>query len=180
MARRGRNEPCECGSGTKAKRCCGVTRGPGPAELAKAFLADERRRAVGRLLRVSRDDFDELFHEVVHLPVRDVSLQICLPRLLSPELEALRAAIDDDDDDAVDALVGPAVAQLDDPQRRAELAKAVMALAESGRVDNQVAAVAVIDLTTASSALLRSSVLEALAVSVGAARTPAGLLVASR
>ena len=157
-----------------------MTRGPGPAELAKAFLADERRRAVGRLLRVSRDDFDELFHEVVHLPVRDVSLQICLPRLLSPELEALRAAIDDDDDDAVDALVGPAVAELDDPQRRAELAKAVMALAESGRVDSQVAAVAVIDLTTASSALLRSSVLEALAVSVGAARTPAGLLVASR
>jgi len=40
--------------------------------------------------------------------------------------------------------------------------------------------VAVIDLTTASSALLRSSVLEALAVSVGAARTPAGLVVASR
>ncbi len=37
-----------------------------------------------------------------------------------------------------------------------------------------------IDLGRDSSALLRASLLEALAVSVGAARTPGGLLVVSR
>jgi len=180
MAGCGRNERCECGSGTKAKHCCGVRRGPAPTELAKAFLAEQRRRAALRLLRVTRDDFDRLFDEVIDLPRHDVALQLRLPRLLSPELEELRVAIDDDDEDGVDELVGPALAQLDDPRARAELARAALALAEAGRIDPQVAAVAVIDLTTASSALLRSSVVQALAVSVGAARTPAGLLVVSR
>ena len=180
MAHRGRNGLCGCGSGKKAKRCCGVSRGPGPVELAKAFLAEQGRDAARHLLGITRNEFDELFAEVVDLPVRDVSVQLRLPRLLSPELEGLRTAIDDDDDEAADALVGPAVAQVGDPQRRAELARAVLALAKAGEVDPQVAAVAVIDLTTASSALLRSSLLEALAVSVGAARTPAGLLVVSR
>jgi hypothetical protein len=55
-----------------------------------------------------------------------------------------------------------------------------LGLAQAGRIEAQVAAVAMIDLTTTSSALLRSSLVEALAVSVGAARTPAGLLVVSR
>ncbi|MFN2502974.1 MAG: YecA family protein [Acidimicrobiales bacterium] len=180
MAQCGRNGLCECGSGAKAKRCCGLRRGPAPTELAKAFLAEQRRIAAVRLLGVKRDDFDELFDEVTDLPTRDVSMQLRLPRVLSPELEALRAAIEDDDEEGVDALVGPALAQLDDPLHRAALARSVLALAEAGRVGQRVAAVAVIDLTTESSALLRCSVLEALAVSVGAARTPAGLVVVSR
>lgn len=180
MARgRGRNDRCECGSGEKVKRCCGVRRGPAPEELAKAFLAERGRRAAVRLLGITRDDFEGLFGEMVGLPVRDVSVQLCLPRLLSPELEALRGAIGNDDE-AVEVLVGPALAQLDTAQRRAELARAVLALADADRVGAQVAAVAMVDLTTGSSGLLRSSLLEALAVSVGAARTPAGLLVVSR
>lgn len=180
MAHRGRNASCECGSGKKAKRCCGVRRGPGPAELAKAFLAEERRRAAMRLLGVTRDDFDGLFEEMVDVPVRDVSLQLRLPRLLSPELEALRTAIGDGEDEVVDVLVDRALAEVDSVQRRAELAIAVLALADVGRVDSRVAAVAMIDLTAASSSLMRSSLVEALAVSVGAARTPAGLVVVSR
>ena len=180
MARCGRNGRCECGSGAKAKRCCGVRRGPAPPELAKAFLAEQRRIATVRLLGVGREDFDELFDEMVDLPLRDVSMQLRLPPVLSPELEALRAAIDDDDEEGVEELVGPAQARLDGPLHRAALARAVLALAEAGRVEQRVAAVAVIDLTTEPSALLRSSLVEALAVSVGAARTPAGLIVVSR
>ncbi len=179
MAQEGRNALCGCGSGRKVKRCCGLKRGPGPRELATAYLAEQRRAAARRLLRVSRDDFDMLFEEVVDLPIHDVSVQLRLPRLMTPELEGLAAAIDDDDEEAVDALMDPALAQVDDPERRSALAKAVLALADAGRVDAQVAAVAVIDLSCESSALLRSSLVEALAVSVGAARTPAGLLVAS-
>jgi hypothetical protein len=185
MAQNRRNTPCDCGSGKKTKHCCGLRRGPGPADLAKAFLAEQRRKAASRLLRVSRDDLDELFDQMVDLPAQDVSMQVRLPRLLSPELEALRAAIDDGDgdgdgDEGVEPLITSVLAELDDPQRRAELAAAVLSLADAGRVHPHVAAVAMIDLNCSQSALLRSSLLEALAVSVGAARTPGGLLVVSR
>lgn len=84
MGQCGRNQLCECRSGAKAKRCCGLRRGPAPTELAKAFLAEQRRIAAVRLLGVKRDDFDELFDEVIDLPTRDVSMQLPLPGLLSP------------------------------------------------------------------------------------------------
>jgi hypothetical protein len=176
----GRNGLCPCGSGTKAKRCCGTHRGPGPAELAKAFLAEERRRAVSVLLGVDREEFDELFKEVIDLPALDMSLQVDLPRLLTPELERLRVAIDEDDDEAFEAVVDRAVEQLDTPERRAALAQAVLRAREAEWIDARLAAVAVIDLATRRSALFQSSVVRGLAVSVGAAKTPSGLLVASR
>lgn len=180
MAGHGRNDVCGCGSGKKAKRCCGVTRGPGPDELAKVFLAEQARSAAVELLGITRVEFDELFEEMLDLPRRDVSLHLHLPRLLSPELEQLRDAIGGDDDGAVDRLLPPAMAQVDSPRRRADLAHAVQAFGENGRSQPQVVAVALIDLTTDESALVQSSLLEALAVSAGAARTPAGLLVAAR
>jgi len=176
----GRNGSCPCGSGRKAKRCCGTRRGPGSAELAKAFLAEERRKAVSVLLGVDREKFDELFEEVVDLPTLDVSLQVDLPRLLSPQLERLRVAIEVDHDEAFEAAVDPALEQLDTPERRAALARAVLSLREAGRIDARLAAVAIIDLWTRRSALFQSSVVQGLAVSVGAARTPSGLLVVSR
>jgi hypothetical protein len=148
--------------------------------LAKAFLAEERQKAVSVLVGVDREEFDELFEEVVDLPTLDVSLQADLPRLLSPELERLRAAIDEDDDDAFEAAVDPALAQLDTPERRAALTRALLSLRDAGRIDARVAAVAVIDLGTRRSALFQSSVVQGLAVSVGRARTPSGLLVVSR
>jgi len=148
--------------------------------LAKAFLAEERRKAVSVLLGVDREKFDELFEEVVDLPTLDVSLQVDLPRLLSPQLERLRVAIEVDHDEAFEAAVDPALEQLDTPERRAALARAVLSLREAGRIDARLAAVAIIDLWTRRSALFQSSVVQGLAVSVGAARTPSGLLVVSR
>ena len=180
MADCGRNGPCRCGSGKKAKRCCGLWRGPSSTELAKAFVAEEGRRAALRLAGLARDDLEELFEQMAELPARDVRMQLPLPRVLGPELEALRMAIDADDDDGVDELLDAAVAEVDDPCGRAELARAALALAEAGRVDRRVAAAAVVDLGVASSALVRASLLQALAVSVGATRTPSGLLVVSR
>lgn len=180
MKASGRNGSCPCGSGRKAKRCCGIRRGPSLAELAKAFLAEERRKAGSVLCGVDREEFDELFEKVVDLPTLHVSLQADLPRLLSPELEWLRVAIDEDDDEAFEAAMAPALGQLDTPERRAALARAVLSLRDTGRIDARVAAVAVIDLGTRRSALFQSSVVQGLAVSVGAARTPSGLLVVSR
>ena len=52
-------------------------------------------------------------------------------------------------------------------------------LAEAGRVDADVAAVAVIDLSTPDSALFTSSVAEAVGVMAGGTRTPAGLVLAA-
>lgn len=144
--------------------------------MAKAFLAEQRRLAALRLVGVTRADFDGLFHEMVHLPEVDLALQVELPALVTPEVLRARDALDDPDgfDDAVDVLA----ASLDSPTRRAGLARTVLDFVAVGRIDPEVAAVAVIDLTTANSALFTSSVAEAVGVAGGAARTPAGLLLA--
>lgn len=180
MATPGRNERCPCGSGRKLKRCCGEERGPSAVELAKAHMAIENRKAVLALLKVSRAEFDELFREMLDLPARHISMQAPLPRLLSPELEALRSAIDHDDGEELDAALPAAVAQLDGPVRRVQLAQAVASLRDAGRVDTRVAAVAVVDLSAERSWLLEASLAQALAVSVGAARTPSGLVLVGR
>jgi hypothetical protein len=176
----GRNGTCPCGSGAKVKRCCGTRRGPGPAELARAFLVEERRRAASALLALDRDELHDLFDEIVDLPTLDMSLQVDLPRFLTPELERLRTAIAHDDDEMFETAVDPAVDQLNTPERRAALAWAVLDLRDARRMDSHLAAVAVIDLGARDSSLFQSSVVEALAVSAGAARTPSGLLIVSR
>ena len=104
-----------------------------------------------------------------------------LPKLLPPELEALRYAIDDDDPDAVDEHLGPTLQRVDNPQQRAGLAHAVLALADGGIINAAVADAAILDLDShRTSELMGASLLQALSVSVGASRTPAGLLVVSR
>jgi hypothetical protein len=176
----GRNQPCRCGSGKKSKRCCGVPHGPSDAELAKAFLATQGRHAAPRLLRLPTDELHELFDELFELPARHLSLQVPLPRLSSPELEALRWAVDDDDPDAAHDQIGPVLARIDSPEQRARLAHTVLDLAAAGLIDDNLADAAIIDLDSGSSALMRASLLHAVAVSVGASRTPSGLLVVSR
>jgi hypothetical protein len=84
----GRNQPCPCGSGVKTKRCCGLRRGPSERDLAKAFLV-EQRRATSPALQPAINDVDdliELYKEVAELPGLDLSCQLRLPRLLTPEL----------------------------------------------------------------------------------------------
>lgn len=181
MSTIGRNQPCRCGSQKKTKHCCGVPHGPSETELAKAFLADRARDAARQLIRLSEDELHDLFDEMLDLPEKHLSLQLPLPRLLAPELEALRSSIDDNDADAADEQLAPALKQVDTPQQRARLARTVIALADDGAIDAAVADAAILDLDShGTSALMRTSLLHALAVSVGASRTPAGLLVVSR
>lgn len=181
MSAIGRNQPCRCGSKKKTKHCCGVPHGPSEAELAKAFLATQARQAAFRLIRLSEDDLHELFDEMLDLPERHLSLQLPLPKLISPELEALRYAIDDDDLDALDEHLEPVLKQVDNPRQRASLARAVLALVDNNAIDTAVADAAIVDLDSHdASSLLRTSLLHGLSVSVGASRTPSGLLVVSR
>ena len=178
MAGVGRNQPCGCGSGRKAKRCCGVRRGPSEAELAKAFVAEQRRAAVPVLRRAISDvdDLTELYEAVAQLPKLDLACQLRLPRLLWPELERLRMAVIDDDPGGIELALPAALARVDSPLVRAELARAVLALREAGRVEEAVAAAALVDLDCAE-ALVREALLAALAVDGGVSRTPGGLVL---
>ena len=181
MASGGRNGRCSCGSGRKAKRCCGVLRGPSEAELARAWLDVEARRQARVLLRCDEDELVDVVDAMVNLPAREMSLQLPLPRLLTPELELLRAAVAGERiEEVVDALPA-AMTHVDSPPARQSLARAMLACRDAGRVDALVAAAAVVELAMAStSRLLRNSLIEALAVSAGATRSPGGLLVAAR
>jgi hypothetical protein len=66
--------------------------------------------------------------------------------------------------------------ELDTPLERARLARAVIAIRDAGRCGRLLAAVALIDLASGSRQLLCASVIEAVAVRAGVARTPAGVL----
>lgn len=177
MAKVGRNQPCRCRSGRKAKRCCGVQGGPSEASLARAFLAHASRRAAWELRSVPDAELGELFDELWELPAVDLSLQVGLPKLLSPELDRLCDAVADDDPDAelLDAVAGA----IDGPAERARLARAVIARADAGAVDRRLANAALVELGSDSRRLLRAALLEAVSVRVGVARTPAGILLAA-
>jgi hypothetical protein len=119
----------------------------------------------------------ELFEELGELPAVDLSLQVELPKLRSPVLRRLCDAVADDDPDP--ELLEAAVRAIDTPTERARLARAVIAQAESNAIDEKLADAALLDLGSDSRHLLRAGLLEAVAVGVGVARTPAGVLLAA-
>ena len=179
MARVGRNELCACGSGLKVKRCCGVARGPSEESLAAAFLRNVAREVADSAGGLSEREFAFLLGELVDLPCLDLSLQVELPKLLSPALGRLCEAIAEDDEIAGDAVIEQALDELDTPRERARLAQAVIAARDAGRCGRRLAAVALIDLASGSRQLLCASVIQAVAVRAGVARTPGGVLLAA-
>ncbi len=177
MAKVGRNEPCPCGSGRKAKRCCGVRGGPSEESLARAFLAHASRGAARELRRLPDAELGDLFEELGGLPAVDLSLQVALPPLFSPALDRLCDAVADDDPDP--ELLDAVASAIDVPTERARLARAVIARAETGAIDHKLASAALVDLGSDSRRLVRAGLLEAVAVQVGIASTPAGVLLAA-
>jgi hypothetical protein len=178
MAKVRRNEPCPCGSAKKAKRCCLSPERRAAATQVRRAFRDLCQDVARDLDGVDRAEFDDLFHEAIHLPELDLSLQVRLPALSSPAVERARAALNDDDTDAFDDALWDVAEQLDTPQRRLALARAILDYRDAGNVDPKVAAVAVFDLSDGTdSAVLISSIAESIGVSTGDTRTPAGLLV---
>ena len=118
MARVGRNELCACGSGLKVKRCCGVARGPSEESRAAAFLRNVAREVADSAGALSEREFAFLLGELVDLPCLDLSLQVELPKLLSPALGRLCEAIAEDDEIAGDAVIEQALDELDTPRER--------------------------------------------------------------
>jgi hypothetical protein len=179
MAKVGRNALCACGSGLKVKRCCGVARGPSEVSLAQAFLRSAAREVAGSAGALSEREFASLLAELVDLPCLDLSLQVELSKLLSPALGRLSEAIAEDDEVVGDAVIEAVLDELDTPLERARLARAVIAARDAGRCDRLLAAVALIDLASGSRQLFGASVIQAVAVRAGVARTPGGVLLAA-
>jgi SEC-C motif len=175
----GRNQPCPCGSGRKTKRCCGQQRGPAADQLARAHVAAICQEAIVDLTDLSQDTLDTFWEDLIDLPSLDYSLLITLPTLISPDLQRLRESVQDDDPDwGWDALTAVAK-QIDTPQQRAQLADAIVSLRDRRRLSRRLAAYALLDLNGRSTRLIGASLLKAVAVSVGAHRTPGGLQIAA-
>ena len=179
MAKVGRNQPCPCGSGRKAKRCCGVQGGPSEESLARAFLAHASREAAWELRNVSDREFERLRGELPELPELDLSLHAVLPKLVSPALDRFCDAFAADDPVAAEGPFDELLGAIDTPLERARLARAVIAARASGRLGDKLAAAALIDLASESREMVGVSLLQAVAVRAGAARTPAGVLLAA-
>jgi hypothetical protein len=173
----GRNEPCLCGSGRKAKRCCGIERGPSEESQARAFLAHASREAAAELRDRSDGELLDLFEELWELPCVDLSLQVELPKLLSPVLGRLCDAVVDDDPDP--DLLDAATELIDGPIERARLARAAISQAEVGVIGGELAGAALLDLGSDSRHLMHAALLEALAVRAGVVTTPAGIRLAA-
>ena len=163
----------------KAKRCCGVTRGPSDDRLAVALLRNAARDVAEDALALSEREFAVLLAELVDLPCLDLSLQVELPKVLSPAIGRLCEAIAEDDEAAGDAVIERVLVELDTPPQRARLACGVIALRDAGRLGRRSAAVGLVDLASGSRQLLCASVIRAVAVRAGVARTPSGLLLAA-
>jgi hypothetical protein len=175
----GRNQPCPCDSGRKTKHCCGEHRGPSDEQLARAHVAELFHQTVDELHGLSDRALDRLWEGLLDLPPLDLSMLVALPKLIGPHLERLREAIEHEDPDwGWDALTA-VHKQIDTPQQRARLADAIVRLRDHNRIGRRQAAYALLDLHTNSTRLVAASLLEAVAVQVGAHRTPGGLHVAA-
>jgi SEC-C motif-containing protein len=175
----GRNQPCPCGSGRKTKRCCGQQRGPSEDQLARAHLATLAHDAVYDLAGLSEEALEILWEGLFDLPTIDLSLHVKLPKLITPELQALRAAVADDDPDRGWDELRAVTTQIDTPQQRARLADAILRLRDQRRVTRSQAAYAIYHLNTPSQHLLAASLTHTIAVTAGASRTPGGLRIAA-
>jgi hypothetical protein len=113
------------------------------------------------------------------LPASDLSLLVTLPRLIGPDLERLREAIEHDDPEWGRDALRTAHKQIDTPQQRARLADAIVRLRDQNRIGRRQAAYALLDLHTNSKRLIAASLLEAVAVHAGVKRTPGGLRIAA-
>ena len=177
MSKVGRNESCPCGSGRKAKRCCGVERGPSEESLARAFLSLAAQDGARSVSHLCEEELVALFDGLWELPVADLSLQVQLPQFFTPQLSRLGEAVADEDPDP--RLLDAVAREIDTPLERARLARALIEKADAGAIDRQLAAAALLDLASDSRMFLRTALLEAVAVKVGAASTPAGIRLAA-
>ena len=177
MAKVQRNEPCPCGSGNKAKRCC---HGPIKYVDVRIMPLELTADAISALPGTNQREMRELFDQLFYLPELDLSLQVPLPGIITPDIDHAIDALRDDDGDEFDRVLAKVVPTVDTTEKRIDLAGAVLALRDDGRIPAKLAAIAVLDLDRPESVLFTSSVAESLSVLAGDQHTPSGILVAAR
>jgi hypothetical protein len=177
MAKVQRNQPCPCGSGNKAKRCC---HGPIKYIDVRIMPLDLTQQAVDDLAGTEKAEMRILFDQLLYLPELDLSLQVPLPGIITPDIDRAIDALRDDDGETFDQVLAKVVPTVDTTQRRIDLARAVIALRDEDRIPAKLAAISVLDLDRPESCLFTSSVAESLSVLAGDQRTPSGILVATR
>ena len=176
MAKVQRNQPCPCGSGSKAKRCC---YGPGRVTEVGIMPLDITQDAISVLRATSEIELRALFDQLLYLPEIDLSLQVPLPGIITPEIDQAISALQDGDGEEFDRVLARVVPTVDTVDQRINLAQAVMALLDQGRISAKLAAMAIFELDREQSIFFTSSVAESIGVLAGDQRTPSGLLVAS-
>jgi hypothetical protein len=175
----GRNQPCPCGSGRKTKHYCGQHRGPTDEQLARAHVAHLARETIHELDGLSARALEQLSDQLFDLPALDLSVLVTLPKLIGPDLERLREAIEHDDPDWGWNALTNLHKQIDTPQQRAQLADAIVHLRDQHRIGRRQTACALLNLHTSGRRLIAASLMEAVAIQVGAKRTPGGLQIAA-
>ena len=95
----GRNQPCPCGSGRKTKRCCGQTTRPLRRPARPRSRRRARPRSDPRPRPPLRRALDHPLGGLMDLPTIDYSLHVTLPKLIGPDLQRLREAVEHDDPD---------------------------------------------------------------------------------
>ena len=176
MSKIRRNERCPCGSGSKAKRCCQL---PHAYVDVRVLPLELCQGVVNDLPGTTPAELRVLFRQLVHLPAVDPSLHVRLPGVISADMECAVNALQDDDGSIFDKFLGRVVPAIDTLERRIELAQAVIALREQGRIPARLAALAVLDLDREESVFFISAVAESLDALAVSETTPAGLLTAT-
>ena len=176
MAKVQRNQPCPCGSGSKAKRCC---YGPEQIIEVRVMPLDLTEDAISVLRATSVIELRALFDQLFYLPELDLSLQVPLPGVITPEIDQAISALRDEDGERFDRALATVVPSVDTVDHRITLARATIALRDQGRISAELAAMAVFELDREQSILFTSAVAESIGVLAGEQRTPNGLLIAS-
>jgi hypothetical protein len=135
--------------------------------------------AAAQLSDLSTDSLKRLWEELDELPGIDLSLVVSLPGLQTPALEQLLKAAREDDLDTVEGVMPAVLTTIDTPRQRAQLARAVINLRDSGKLTSRQAAMAIIDLDGDSQLLIRASLINAIFIHAGLVNTPAGLRLAA-
>ena len=171
-----RNQPCPCGSGNKAKRCC---YGPERIIEVRVMPLDLTENAFSVLRAQSVIELRALFDQLFDLPKLDLTLQVPLPRIITPKIDQAISALQDGDDETFDRVLAEVKPIVDSVKHRIDLAEAVIALRDQGRISVPLAAMAIFELDREESILFTSAVAESIGVLAGDQRTPSGLLIAS-
>jgi len=181
VQRQGRNQLCQCGSGKKAKYCCGSLRGPSPEALERAFLATASRDSRPERLELSLSGLTEQYlDELYLLPMRFPELTVTLPALIDLDLDELLQSCATRDFQGAEEAMRRAASRYQSVPERARLAREVVRLRDEDRLDRYLAALALFDLGRPEpSALVEAATLQAALVRSGASRTSTGLVVSS-